>query len=180
MWLPPSQPVGGSPGAGLGGGAGPGLGVGWVPLDASKVLHSPHWSPHLLVGTVLDARFRLERYMQGCSGAYGHPFQGTELATGQPVFVKVLCGPAHGHGYSVERELETVSGGQGRGAPARWGTPGAWLAVPQGGGTPGTPWARGLLRRAHSPRQAAPTPALGLLPGWVVGLPPSGRSQLGR
>ena len=126
MWLPPSQPLSGSPDAA-------GLAAGWTPLDATKVLHSPHWSPHLLVGTVLDGRFRLERYMQGCSGAYGHPFQGTELATGQPVFVKVLCGPAHGHGYSVERELETVRGA----LSGCWGGVGGAACVGRGVATQG-------------------------------------------
>jgi len=77
-------------------------------LDAAFVLHSPLFSPQHLVGSVLDGCFRLERHMAGCSGAYGHPFQGTELATGQQVFVKILCGPASGRGYSVARECDTV------------------------------------------------------------------------
>ena len=80
------------------------------------------FSPHSLVGTVLDHTFRLERYMHGCCGAYGHPFQGTELATGQPVFVKVLCGPpgcVRGTAYSVDRELDAVRGQ----AHTWWGPP---------------------------------------------------------
>ena len=71
-------------------------------------MHSSHFNTHALLDTVLDGRYRITRFLSNVTGAYGFPYQGTELATGQPVFIKILKSARDGNNYSVQRELDSV------------------------------------------------------------------------
>jgi hypothetical protein len=102
--------AGGDDGGGASGAPPPDAAPG--PHAAAPGLHSPGFSTHSLLDTVLDGRFKLTRFLSNVSGAYGFPYQGTELATGQPVFIKVLKSSRDGNPYSVTRELEAVRAGR--------------------------------------------------------------------
>jgi hypothetical protein len=86
---------------------------------AAAGLHAPGFNTLTLLNTVLDGRFKLTRFLSNVSGAYGFPYQGTELATGQPVFIKVLKSARDGNAYSVTRELEAVRAARGARRAAR-------------------------------------------------------------
>ena len=81
-----------------------------VPATAVAGVHSPNFNTHSLLDTVLDGKYRITRFLSNVTGAYGFPYQGTELSTGQPVFIKVLKSARDGNSYSAQRELDSVRG----------------------------------------------------------------------
>lgn len=151
------------PGGAAGAGASPG-GVGSAaaaaaaaplhyPAGAVAGVHSPQFSTHSLLDTVLDGKYRVTRFLSNVTGAYGFPYQGTELSTGQPVFIKVLKSARDGNTYSSQRELDSVrcapAGGRcAAGMQSRPRHKGAWARAARRLGARGVPRRAGRLQTA--------------------------------
>lgn len=123
------------------------------PAGAVAGVHSPNFSTHSLLDTVLDGKYRVTRFLSNVTGAYGFPYQGTELSTGQPVFIKVLKSARDGNTYSSQRELDSVrvaarAKAPGAGHARRPQAKGAWARAARRLGARGVPRRAGRLRTA--------------------------------